>query len=111
MREALLTLSCDPINPSIKSMLEPLPAPSALFRSSGSDSLSTSHDGITLEPLAVGSSRLARCARCGWKTGALGDRGWIGMGKWGEWRRAQERMCICGGVWVRESKRYSADTA
>lgn len=104
MRDALLTLSSDPIRHSVKAMLESLPASSALFRTT-SDFASTTYDGITLEPIPYAATRLARCARCGWKTAALGDGGWAGMGKWGEWRRAQERSCICGGVWIRENKR------
>lgn len=107
MTEALLTLSCDPLKASLRTALAALPTPSALFRTSSPLTDST-FDGITLQPLAHDQGRLVHCARCGWKTAVLGDRGWVGMGRWGDWRKSQERLCACGGVWISESKRYPA---
>lgn len=106
MTEALLTLSCGPIIHVIPEVLTALPTPSALLRSTSRFS-EHDYDGVTYEPLAHDQARLARCDRCGWKTSAIGDQGWIGLGMWGNWRQEQEQICVCGGTWIRESKRMS----
>ena len=104
MTEALLKLSCNHLQSSVPDNLLALPTPSALLRST---SRFTEHeyDAVTFEPLAHDTTRLARCDRCGWKTCAIGDQGWVGLGVWGSWRKEQEILCVCGGAWIRESKR------
>jgi hypothetical protein len=104
MTEALLKLSCGPVRHAIADVFKALPNPSALLRST-SRFFEHEYDGITFEELPHDQARLARCDRCGWKTSAIGDQGWIGSGVWGNWRQEQEQLCVCGGAWIRDPKR------
>lgn len=81
--------------------------PSALLRSQSRFS-DDQHDAITFAPLADNVKGLAKCDRCGWKTGVLGEQGWIGLGLWGNWRKEQERQCVCGGTWMRDLSRMGS---
>jgi hypothetical protein len=107
VNEALLLLACDPIRSVIPQIIQALPTPSALLRSTSRFS-EYQHDAITLERLAEGATGLGKCDRCAWKTGVLGDQGWLGMGAWGQRRKEQERQCVCGGTWVRDMARLAA---
>jgi hypothetical protein len=106
MTEALIKLSCGPVKHVIPDVLKALPNPSALLRSTSRFS-EHEHDGLTFEALQHNQARLARCDRCGWKTSAIGDQAWIGSGIWGIWRQEQEQLCVCGGSWIRDSKRMA----
>lgn len=104
-RHALLSLSCEPFKTTLREVISALPAPSSLFRST-SNHPETVYDAITLDPLPNDVTALVGCGRCGWKTGALGN-GLTGMGRWGEWRKGFERVCVCGGTWTRASKLHT----
>lgn len=110
-RSALLTLSCDPLKPILREILAGLPAPSPLFRATLDSEVM--YDGITLTPL-LNDGKMMKCGRCEWKTSsplASGAGIGVGMGKWGEWTRRFKRVCVCGGSWSREAKRYHSGSS